>query len=140
MEKYGRTRQATNGVIIRRMRIAFWINKAAETIKIYNTCYFSTTRTVMRTRLIGKFISTLPVLLMLKHKSVHQNIIMSLLYSLKVQMPYLSTSFLNISNSDNLSGFQGSCCSNYGLLDSCTSRDLCSLFLLSTFRCHSNIP
>jgi len=37
------------------------------TIRICNTYYFSTARTVTRTRLYATFICTLPVLLMLEH-------------------------------------------------------------------------
>ena len=35
MEKYGRARQATDGKIIRRMRIACWIRKATDTHSEY---------------------------------------------------------------------------------------------------------
>jgi len=31
VEKYGKTRNATDGIIIRRMHFAFWINKATDT-------------------------------------------------------------------------------------------------------------
>jgi hypothetical protein len=62
MEKYGRARQATDDNITRRMRIACWITKAADTLWICNTYWFPTATVVTRTRLNVTFVSTLPVL------------------------------------------------------------------------------
>jgi hypothetical protein len=40
-EKYGTARQATDGNIIRRMRFAYWITKAIDTLRICNSyCFF----------------------------------------------------------------------------------------------------
>jgi len=39
VEIYGRARQATDENIIWRMRIAFWMNKAADTLGICNTAF-----------------------------------------------------------------------------------------------------
>jgi hypothetical protein len=50
VEKYGTASQATDDNIIRRMRFAYWITKATDTVKICNTYCVSTT-TVTRTRL-----------------------------------------------------------------------------------------
>ena len=49
VDKYGRSRQATDDTIIRRICIACWINKPTCTIKLCNTYCFSTTAVVMRT-------------------------------------------------------------------------------------------
>jgi hypothetical protein len=51
VEKYGRTGQATNNDIIRRMRFACWITKVTNTLRIYNTYCFSTATTVSRKHL-----------------------------------------------------------------------------------------
>ena len=42
VEKYGTVGQATDDNIIRRMRFACWITKAADTLRICNTYCFST--------------------------------------------------------------------------------------------------
>jgi hypothetical protein len=62
VEKYGRVRQATNGNIIWRMRFACWINKATDTLRIFNSYCFFTATMVTRTRLCY-VVHTLPVLL-----------------------------------------------------------------------------
>ena len=48
MEKCGRYRQATGDSIIRRMRVACWITKTADTLRICNIYCFSTARMVAR--------------------------------------------------------------------------------------------
>jgi len=55
--------QATGESIIRRMRFACWIPKATDTLRICNTCHFSTATMVTRTRLSVTFILTLSVTL-----------------------------------------------------------------------------
>jgi len=40
VKKYGRSRQATGGNIIRRMRFAFWITKATHTYTEYEILLF----------------------------------------------------------------------------------------------------
>ena len=62
VEKCGTARDATDDNIIRRLRIACWILKATDTLKIFNTYCFSTATMVARTRLIFTFIHALPVL------------------------------------------------------------------------------
>ena len=48
MEKCGRDRQATDDSIMRRMHIACWRNKTADTLRICNVCCFSTATMVAR--------------------------------------------------------------------------------------------
>jgi hypothetical protein len=60
VEKYGRARQATDDNIIRRMRFARWITKAADTLTICNTYCSSTATMVRRTQLNVTFIRALP--------------------------------------------------------------------------------
>jgi hypothetical protein len=48
-EKHGRARQATDGNIIWRMRIAYWVTEATDTLRICNTYCFSMSSTVART-------------------------------------------------------------------------------------------
>ena len=48
VEKYGRDGQATDDSVIRRMRVACWITKTADTLRICNMYCFSTTRMVAR--------------------------------------------------------------------------------------------
>ena len=50
MEKYCRARQDIDDNTIRRMRRACWITKAPNTLRLYNTCCFSTATVVTRTR------------------------------------------------------------------------------------------
>jgi hypothetical protein len=50
-EKYCRTGQATDDMVVRRMRIARCIPKATNTHRICNTYCFSTATVVARTRL-----------------------------------------------------------------------------------------
>jgi hypothetical protein len=62
VEKYGTAGQAADDNIMRRMRFACWIIKAANTHSgISNTYCFSTAKMVSRTRLSVTFIRTLPV-------------------------------------------------------------------------------
>jgi hypothetical protein len=42
VEKYGRARQATDDLIIRRTRVACWITQATHTLRTCNTYWFST--------------------------------------------------------------------------------------------------
>jgi len=56
MEKYCSARRATGDNIIQRMRIACWITKITDVLRIYNTHYFSTATVVTRTRLNIMFI------------------------------------------------------------------------------------
>ena len=59
VEKYAIAGQATDDNMIRSMRIACWITKARHTLRIWsNTCCFSTTRMVTRTRHDVTFIRT----------------------------------------------------------------------------------
>jgi hypothetical protein len=51
VEKYSRSRQAIDDNIIRRMRIACWIPKATDTLRIHNTYCFFTATVVTWTRL-----------------------------------------------------------------------------------------
>jgi hypothetical protein len=48
VEKYGTAREATDDNIVRRMRVAFWINVAGDTLRIHvcNTYCFSTATVV----------------------------------------------------------------------------------------------
>jgi hypothetical protein len=63
VEEYGRTRQATDDGIIRRMRFACWITKATYTRGICGVQYFSAAIMVTLRRLELRFIRTLlPVL------------------------------------------------------------------------------
>ena len=50
-EKYDTAKQDTNGNRTRRMRIACWITKATDTIRMCNTYCFSTATLVARSRL-----------------------------------------------------------------------------------------
>jgi hypothetical protein len=61
VEKYGRTRHATDENIIRRMRFSCWVNKAIDTHSGYAilNC-FSMATMITRTRLSVTFIRTLP--------------------------------------------------------------------------------
>ena len=66
MEKYGRARQVTDDDIIRRMRFACWIAKAADTCLEYvKLNCVSMARMVSRTRLSITFIRTLSVMLII---------------------------------------------------------------------------
>ena len=49
--KCGRVRQSTDENIIRHTRITYWIPRATDTYRIYNTYCFYTTTTVTRTHL-----------------------------------------------------------------------------------------
>jgi hypothetical protein len=62
VEKYGTARQATDVNIIRSMRIACWITKATNTLRICNTyCFMATV--VTRTRLsVVLYVHFLPLL------------------------------------------------------------------------------
>ena len=51
MDKHGKARQVAHGNIIWRIRIASWITKYRNTLRIYNTYCISTTTIVTRTRL-----------------------------------------------------------------------------------------
>ena len=62
-KEYASARQATDDNIIRRMRIAPWIAKATDTLRIYNTYFFSTAAIITRERLNVTFLYTLPVFL-----------------------------------------------------------------------------
>ena len=74
MEKYGTTRQATDGNIIRRMRVACWIPKARDThTHIICNAFFSAATMVTRTRLNVTFIRTLLVLFNLKPGGTYIN-------------------------------------------------------------------
>jgi hypothetical protein len=57
-EKYGRARQAKDDNIMWRMRIACWVSKATDTLRICNTYCFSTAAIFTRTRLKVAFIRT----------------------------------------------------------------------------------
>ena len=70
-KNYGRAGQATDDNIIRRMRLACWITKATETLRISNTHCFSTATMVTRTRLNITFIRTLPVLFVRNFRSCY---------------------------------------------------------------------
>jgi hypothetical protein len=50
-EKYRRATQAIGDSAIRRMRIACWISKATDTVRICNAHRFSTARVVTQMRL-----------------------------------------------------------------------------------------
>ena len=60
-EMYGTAREATDENIIRCMRLAYWITKAADTLRICNTSFFCTATMVMLTHLSVLFIHTLLV-------------------------------------------------------------------------------
>ena len=63
MEKYGRSRQATDDNIIRRMRFVYWITKATHTQSEYVIFItFPMATMVTRPRLNVTFTRTLPVL------------------------------------------------------------------------------
>jgi len=63
VEKPGRARQATDDIIIRRMRIACWITNATNTLEICNTYCFTSARVVI---VNITFILSLPVLSLLR--------------------------------------------------------------------------
>jgi hypothetical protein len=60
VEKYCTAGQATDDNIIRRMRLAYWIAKATDTLRICHTFWFSMRTFVTRTRLNVTFIRTFP--------------------------------------------------------------------------------
>jgi hypothetical protein len=62
VEKCGIAKLGTYDNIIRRMRFACWITKATDTLRMCNTCCFSTSTVVTRTRLCY-VVRALPVLL-----------------------------------------------------------------------------
>jgi hypothetical protein len=62
VEIYGTAGHATDGNIIWRMRFACWINKATNTLRLYNTYCCSLATMVARTCIDYPFIRTLPVL------------------------------------------------------------------------------
>ena len=65
-EKYSTGRQTIDGNIIRRMRIAYWTHRAADTHSEYVMYYcFFTATMVTRTRFIVTFIRKLPLLLII---------------------------------------------------------------------------
>jgi hypothetical protein len=64
MEEYGRTTQATDNDIIRRMRFACWIPKATDTRAVCGVYWFSATIMVTLRRPDLRFIHTLPFLLL----------------------------------------------------------------------------
>jgi len=55
--KYGRTRQATDGSIARRMLFERWLTKGTATLRICNICCFSRATLVMRTLLNALFLN-----------------------------------------------------------------------------------
>ena len=62
MEKCGGVREVTGGDVVRRMRFAYWITKAINTLRICNTYCFSTSTVVLRTRLsVTLYVSCLSV-------------------------------------------------------------------------------
>jgi hypothetical protein len=63
VDKYGRTRQATNDKIIRRMRFACWMTKTTDTFRNCNSYCFSTAIMVTLTRPKITFIRILRELL-----------------------------------------------------------------------------
>jgi hypothetical protein len=62
VEEYGKYRQAKVGNIIRSIRLACWINKAKNTVRIRNIYCFSTATMVTRTRVSVTFTRAFPVL------------------------------------------------------------------------------
>jgi hypothetical protein len=62
VEEYGTARQTTNDNVIRRMRFAYWINKATDTLRIFKTSCFCAAAMGRRKPLNVTFIRILPVL------------------------------------------------------------------------------
>ena len=100
MQKYGKTKQATTDNIIRRKRIACWINKVTHThtpththththtLRICNTyeityC-FSTATLVKGTRLDDTVIRTLPVLFNNVRSTMFPDLILHSLINLRI--------------------------------------------------------
>jgi hypothetical protein len=63
VEICGTARETAEDNMIGRMRIACWITKATDTLKLYNTYCFSVATMVARTRLNITFVRTVYFLL-----------------------------------------------------------------------------
>ena len=71
MEKFGRVEQATDDNIIRRMRFAYWITKATDTLRIGNTYKVSTARVLTRMSLsVTLDVHFLPCLCVLRNRTL----------------------------------------------------------------------
>ena len=99
MEKYCRTRQATDETIIRRMSIACWITKVTDTLGVCSTYFFSAVTMFRRTHLYVTFIRILPVLLYIFLASIFLSSFYNLYFSVKIR--YISY----VQNSDGIQYF-----------------------------------